>query len=125
MSKRFAISEPFIRLVAESTPKERKTLLRHASKQQLKCIYNICLNALRGNLRLAPHVVKKLKRHRKTIETLANKRVSQREKVRLVNQKGGLLGQVAGLALPVIAQVVAGVLKNRKRNKKRRRKKQQ
>ena len=74
---------------------------------------------------MAPHVVKKLKRHRKTIETLANKRVSQREKVRLVNQKGGLLGQVAGLALPVIAQVVAGVLKNRKRNKKQRRKKQQ
>ena len=115
MSKRFAISEPFIRLVAESTPQERKSLLRHASKRQLKSLYIVCLNAVRGNLKLAPHVVKRLRRHRKTIETLGDKRVPQREKVRLVNQKGGLLGQVAGLALPVIAQVVASVLRNHKK----------
>ena len=119
MSKRFVISEPFIRLVAESTPQERKSLLRHASKRQLKSLYIVCLNAVRGNLKLAPHVVKRLRRHRKTIETLGDKRVPQREKVRLVNQKGGLLGQVAGLALPVIAQVVASVLRNNKRNKRK------
>ena len=115
MSKRFVISEPFIRLVAESTPQERKSLLRHASKRQLKSLYIVCLNAVRGNLKLAPHVVKRLRRYRKTIETLGDKRVPQREKVRLVNQKGGLLGQVAGLALPVIAQVVASVLRNHKK----------
>lgn len=123
MSKHLVRSEPFIKLVANSKPHQRNVLLRNATKEQLKALCEVCLNTIRGNLRLPPIAVQKLKRHRKTLEALANRRVPLYKKRHLINQKGGVLGQVAAFALPVLAQVIAGAVKSAIKGRKKRRNK--
>lgn len=106
MSKRLRTSQPFLHLLARSGTKRRKSLLKQATKEELATLFEICLNILRGHLPLTPQLHKKLKKERKTLRTLANKRISIKRKKALVNQKGGFLGTLAGIALPLLAQLL-------------------
>ena len=62
MSKRLRMNEPFLYLLARSSAKRRKVLLKQATKEELASLFEICLNILRCKLQLSPHMHKKLKR---------------------------------------------------------------
>ena len=64
----------FLHLLARSSAKRRKFLLKQATKEELASLFEICLNILRGNLPLSPHMHKKLKRERNTLRKLADKK---------------------------------------------------
>ena len=59
MSQRIEITEAFFRLLAKSSAAKRKILLAGATNEQLKGLFEICLNLIRGNL---PFGVKEKKR---------------------------------------------------------------
>lgn len=107
MSKALEKSEPYIRLLARSGPKRRKLLLNQATKEELKSLCEICLNILKGNIPLDDNNFRRLKRNKSTIKTLANKRISLKVKKDIVNQRGGFLGTVASIALPLLASLFA------------------
>lgn len=101
-------------------PRGRKQLLKRATKSNIRCLCEICLNVLRGNVPLDTRSKNKLKKHRKNIETFAKKSVSLKKKKNLlVNQRGGFAGLLASLALPILTSIVSSALKNGKRKKKK------
>ena len=102
MSKAFKNSEYYLRLLAKSSPRRKKLLLSQASKEELKSLCEICLNILKGNIPLDDRNFKRLKRNRQTIKVLANSKVPIKVKRQVVNQKGGFLGTVASIAIPLL-----------------------
>ena len=103
------------------TSRGRKKLLQGATKSNIRCLCEICLNVIRGNIPVDPSSKNKSKKHRSSIETLAKKSVSLRKKKNiLVNQRGGFAGLLASLALPVVASFVSNALKKKKKKKKTR-----
>ena len=111
MSTRLEMTDAFIKVLAKSSAKQRKLLLRGATNEQLKGLFELCLNIIRGNLPLSNAEFQKLKRHRKTLESLASRRVPLYKKREIVNQKGGFIGAVANLAIPLLASIIANRLK--------------
>ena len=111
MSTRLEMTDAFIKVLAKSSATQRKLLLRGATNEQLKGLFELCLNIIRGNLPLSNAEFHKLKRHRKTLESLASRRVPLYKKREIVNQKGGFIGAVANLAIPLLASIIANRLK--------------
>ena len=110
MSTRLEITKNFAYQLAESSRKERKALLRDATEEQLKGLFEICLNIIRGNVPMDQADFQRLKRHKNTLTALASKKVPIYKKRRIVNQKGGFLSSVAAFALPFLAQVISSRL---------------
>jgi len=108
MYKRLLAQEPFLRLISRSSPKKRKQLLQQASKKELTTLFEICLNIIKGNIPLNSTQFKNLKRHKKLIRTLSNKKVSFKEKKKNLTQKGKGIGvaAIASLVLPLLAKLI-------------------
>jgi hypothetical protein len=107
MSKRLQKNQPFLHLLARSSAKRRKKLLQQATKEELTTLFEICLNILRGHLPLTPQLHRKFKKEQNTMRKLADKKVSIGYKKKLINQKGGFLGGLAAITLPILAQLFA------------------
>ena len=116
MSRRLEITENFAYKLAESTRKERKELLKNATEEQLKGLFEICLNLISGNLPMDTVEFQRFKRHKNTLTALASKKVPMYKKRRIINQKGGFLSSVATFALPLLAQLIQqGIAKRQHR----------
>ena len=60
------------------------------------------------------------RRHRKKIEILADRKVALKQKRPIINQRGGFIGTLASVALPVLTGIIAkAVLKKKKKSKKK------
>ncbi len=114
MTKRLEVTEAFIYALAKSSPRRRKVLLKHASNEELKGLFELCLNIIRGNLPIDHIAFQRLKRHKKVLETLGNRRIPLYKKREIVNQKGGFLGQLAAFALPLLTHLLSSGLRKRK-----------
>ena len=106
MATRLEITENFAYQLADASCKERKKLLKNASEEQLKGLFEICLNIIRGNVPMEQSDFHRLKRHKNTLTVLASRKVPMYKKRRIAHQKGGFLGSVAAFALPVLAQLI-------------------
>ena len=94
----------FLYILARSHPSQKKALIRTASNEQLKSLCEICLNVLGGNI---PINLQKLKKYKKLLRALADKKFSvQRKKRILLNQSGGFLPVIA----PAIISALGGIL---------------
>ena len=113
MSTRIQVTAPFIQALASSTPRRRKLILRNATKVELEGLFEICLNLLRGKIPLNTDQYRKLKRERKAIEALSDRRVSLQQKKKIINQRGGFLGQLAIYALPLLTNIIANQISKR------------
>ena len=102
MSKALKNSEHYIQLSAKSGPKRRKALLNQATHEELKGLCEICLNILKANMPLSDNNFRKLTRNSNTIKVLANSKIP----LRVAIQKGGLLGTVASLAIPLLSKLL-------------------
>ena len=106
MSTRIRANQAFLHLLARSTSERRRLLLKHATKDELMSLFEICLNILRGNLNIKGKDYTKLKKERHLISQLANRRVTFNKKKKLINQKGGFIGTLASIAVPALAQLL-------------------
>lgn len=94
----------FLQILAKSHPSQRKALVRTATTEQIKCLCEICLNILVGNV---PVNIQKLKKHKNTLRKLAKKTCSIKKKKKLlINQTGGFLPLLA----PAIVSALGGIL---------------
>ena len=110
MYKRLLAQETFLRLLARSNPKQRKILLSQATKEELATLFEICLNIIKGNIKLNRDHFKKLKRHRRIVRELGDKKVPLKDKKEIITQSGGAIGSVIGtlgsLILPLLAKLI-------------------
>ena len=93
---------------------ERKALLKALSNKEVKLLCEVCLNLVHGHLKVQNQTTfNKLKKHRKLLSDLADKRKSIKRKRQLINQKGGFIGALAAAALPIIVDQVYRLVKRR------------
>lgn len=94
----------FLQMLARSSLPQRRAILHTANRSQIRCLCEICLNVLAGNV---PINIKKLKKHKNAIRKLANKSIKfQTKKRMLINQAGGFLP----LILPAILSGLSGII---------------
>ena len=118
MSKLLCKNYGFLKNICSS--KNKKFAIKSASSSNIRALCEICLNILRGHLPVDKVAKNKLKKHRPVIEKLAKRSGSLKsKKLVLVNQRGGFVGVLANLALPIVASLVAGVLKKKSKNKQK------
>jgi len=91
----------FLKTLKKSS--QKKKLIKRATNGEIKSICEICDNCLKGNL---PH--KKLIKHKASIRYLANKKKTISQKRKYISQKGGFLGSLLSVAIPVIAGLIHG-----------------
>ena len=92
--------------------RSRKFIIKHLSNKEVKLICEVCLNLIRGNLRVTdPIAYSQLKRGRKALTDLADKRKPLKHKRKILNQKGGFIGAVAAAALPLVIGEVARLIR--------------
>ena len=120
MSVKLVKNFDFIKQLSQSSKRDCASLLQKVSIDRIKVLCEICLNLLEGNIPVNGEEKQKLKRHRKKIEVLADRKVALKQKRPIINQRGGFIGTLASVALPVLTGIIAkAVLKKKKKSKKK------
>ena len=107
MSSRVKRQAPVLLTLAKAHPHVCKAILRGADKDLLQCLSECALNILRGNVKLAPTDKARLTKYKQKLRKVANKKVSLKQKHRLV-QTGGF---VPALLLPLLAPLLIPLAK--------------
>ena len=101
-----------LRKISSSSTKERQSVLKKLSNSEIKLLCEVCLNLIHGHLKVKDQTTfNKLKRHRKFLSDLADKRKPIKRKRQLINQKGGFLATLAAAALPVVVDSLFRIFK--------------
>lgn len=84
---------------------QRQAILKTSDVKLIKCICECALNILLGNVPLKNCQKLKLRKHRKTLRKLVEKRGSWKSKKKFIVQKGGFLPLLLG-------PIIGGLLSN-------------
>ena|SRR5687768_7953691 len=99
----------FLHYLVRAKPKERNTLIKHASKVELNSVCEVCKNILAGRIPVRGQHHRRLCRYKNIVRTLANKRVGVERKRRILQQQSGgaLLPLLAPLVIPLIGSLIS------------------
>jgi len=108
-NKRFLIA--LLESICQS-PKDFKTTIQHANPEEVNTLIEIIQNFLEGNHRFISNenYIKRMKRYKKIIRSLASTHLPVIEKRKAINQKGGG-ALVASLLIPIITSLVTSAMK--------------
>jgi len=109
MSSRLRDNEPFLRLVASksTSPKQRREIVRTASKEQVNTVCECAYNLLKQNVPVTPNQLEGLKRYKKLLYILVDRGVPVERKRRRLQQSGGLL---PALLAPIVGSIIGGLV---------------
>lgn len=100
--------------INSSSPSQRKAVLKTLSNKEIKLLCEVCLNLVHGRLKVTnPTTFNQLKKHRKFLSNLADKRKPIKKKRQLINQRGGFIGALAASILPIVVDQVYRLVKKR------------
>ena len=92
MSHKLKKHLPELQVLAKCRPRQRKRFLKHAHKDLINCISEVCTNTLKGNVPLKPAQKKALVRYKGYLRQVADKRNSNKKRREILVQKGGFIG---------------------------------
>lgn len=107
MSQRMRNNLDLLNVLARSNKKQRKAILQNCHVDLVKCLAEISLNLVRGVIPINASQKKKLKRYRRVLHALADKKVSLTTKRKELNQHGGNL---LTLLLPPVLSTLGSLL---------------
>ena len=113
---RFAKNKKELLILAKAKPALAKQLLCGADKSIITDICELILNVLNGNIRLSPNKKDRLSRYKSPMRRLVKNGESWKSK-RTQLQKGGFIGTLLGVALPLAIQGISALVKSIKRKK--------
>ena len=102
MSSRVERQATVLLTLAKAHPHVCKAILRGADKDLLQCLSECALNVLRGNVKLTPTDKARLTKYKQKIRKVANKKVSLKQKHRLVQTGGFAPALLAPLLAPLL-----------------------
>ena len=92
--------------------KDQKSFIQGASPELLKTISEICLNLIKGSIEISKEDINKLRKYKKQILTLSEKKHSIKTRKKLCSQRGGFLPTLIGLTLPgIITAIISATRK--------------
>ena len=100
---------PMLRAIVNSSPEDRKTIIRKASADLMRTIADICYNILEGNIELSNEHRNKLGKNKKYIRRMADKSSGLYDKKIAMIQKGGFIPGLVP-ALSIVASIIGGLL---------------
>ena len=104
---------PILEYLRDLNESERRNFVKNASPELLKTISEISLNILKGGLELPSGDIQKSKKYKKQIICLSAKRPSCATRRKICAQRGGFLGSLISVALPLIIQGIITAVKKR------------
>ena len=110
MSARLKRNFGLLKVLQKASPKQWKALLKNASNELVLCIAEIVSNVLKGNVKVNAKQHAQLRKYKRVLRTLINKRISVKSKKRLLSQKGGFLSALLGPAIGVIGSLLGNIL---------------
>ncbi|GFQ83948.1 hypothetical protein TNCT_562971 [Trichonephila clavata] len=99
-----------LKLLLTASPAQKRAIIRTADKSQLHLFCEICLNILEGNLAVD---VKKLRKYKKAIRKIGNKKLSLKQKRKEIIQIGGALPFLIAPVLTALAGIIGKAIGNR------------
>ena len=102
---------PLSQYMSRGKPGIVKALIRE-SGSDLKAICECAYKTLKGNVPLTPAQYRKLRRYKKHLRTLADRKKSQKVKKRTL-QSGGFLGALLSTILPAVTGLIGGLVNRR------------
>ena len=103
MTSRVKRQAPLLLALAKAHPHICKAILRGADKDLLHCLSECALNILKGNVKLKPSDKARLTKYRQKLRKVADKRVSLKQKHKIVQTGGFAPALLAPLLAPLIA----------------------
>lgn len=114
MSQRIKRNAVLLQALYHASPQKRKDILAHSSPDFLQALCEIALNLLKGNIPLSGSQYQKLKRQKKIIRLLADKKTSlNRKRQVLKKQTGGFLFPLLSAAVPILGNLLGGIFQKR------------
>ena len=114
MSPRIKRNAVLLKALYHSTPQKRKDILAHASPDFLQALCEIAFNLLKGNIPLSPSQYKTLKRQKKIIRLLADKKIAlKRKQLVLKKQTGGFIFPLLAAAVPLLGNILGGLIQRK------------
>ena len=95
----------FLNLLYKSKPGYRKVLLEGASTRIIHLLAHCALNILQGQVLLSKSQKAKLSKHKTSLRQMADKRITPKQKKKIL-QKGGFL---PAFLLPLLGPIFGGI----------------
>ena len=114
MTSRVKRQAPLLLALAKAHPHVCRAILRGADKDLFQCLSECALNILKGNITLKPAEKARLTKYRQKLRKIADKKVSLKQKHKIVQTGGFAPALLAPLLGPVIAplakRLIGGLL---------------
>ena len=96
----------FLRLILQTTSAQRKALLQTITKQQLRVLSQIAYNILKFKIRLTPLEKSRLKRQRRLVYLLADRKAGYSQKKEAILDKQRLIYTLVKIASVYLESVL-------------------
>lgn|SRR6185436_16527503 len=103
-----------LKLLHKAPPKLKRSLLKqHSNKNDfVRCMSDCCYNILKGNIPLNRGQLSKLRRQKRVIRAIADKKTSLKKKKQII-QKGGFLAAILPPIIGALGSLFGGLLGSR------------
>ena len=104
MSRAVQVQIPFLELLQTTSIKQRKALLQTLTKDQFHAVCEVILNVYKGNVPVSNYYVKKLFPFKRSIQVIADKRVSPKRKKKILAIKHAIIPWVLKPVLSMLKE---------------------
>lgn len=104
---------PLLRHISKCNSKECKHLMMGMSDEVIKLIAQVGVNIMNKNLSIKnKQAVARLARYKKQLKGLTKSSTNTKQKRKILEQEGGFIGTLLGLAVPLISSLVGRLIKH-------------
>ena len=103
---------PLLRHMAKCSAKECRYIATGLSSEVIRVIAQIAINVMNKNLPIdETQAVQQLARYKTQLRAVTQPKTSLLKKRKVIEQEGGFLGALLGLAVPLISSLIGGLTK--------------
>lgn len=104
---------PLLRHMAKCNSKECQHIAMGLSNQVIRLIAQIAVNVMNKNLPISQtETVARLARYKKQLKEVTQPKTSLEKKRNIIEQEGGFLGTLLGIAVPLISSLIGSLTKH-------------
>ena len=101
--------------IVNSSPKDARKILRHASGHLITAIRECVINVLNGIVHLKPEQLEKIRKFKAKLRKIRDKKIGKAEQKKIIQTGGNFLIPLITAVLPHVIGGIASLVKNKKR----------
>jgi hypothetical protein len=105
---------PLLKHLSKCSTTECQHVVRGLSDEVVKLMSQICINVMNKSLTRDPQAaVRRLTPYKKQLKAITRPRTTPTQKRKTLEQKGGFIGALLGVALPLITSLIGSAVRKR------------